>query len=239
MDDSGGRAWRGESATPVASYLRGVATLEDPTRVIRYTVDHVRDVTGAEWAEFVETRAGRMSVLVSTEPALTAELMRTRIETHEPPDPSDALASQTVLIQDLAVDSPWPAFGRLAAARTPVRSAVLPYVVVADRVSAVMPVFDRRIGHFTPERENYVRLVAALAALTLSRLAALDKAYHLAIGLETRQRVGVAIGILATKNSGLTPDAAFDLLRVTSQHSNRKLRDLAEEVIAAHELVVG
>jgi AmiR/NasT family two-component response regulator len=43
------------------------------------------------------------------------------------------------------------------------------------------------------------------------------------------------MGVLMTRRK-VTRDEAFDLLRVTSQHSNRKVRDIALDVIEQGEL---
>jgi AmiR/NasT family two-component response regulator len=56
-----------------------------------------------------------------------------------------------------------------------------------------------------------------------------------AIGLRSNREIGVAIGILMFQY-GVTEQAAFDLLRVTSQHQHRKLRQIAAEVAFSGEL---
>ena len=52
-------------------------------------------------------------------------------------------------------------------------------------------------------------------------------------GMETRGRIGMALGIVMTKFD-LTDDTAFDYLRRLSQHNNVKMRDVAEGLIAEH-----
>jgi AmiR/NasT family two-component response regulator len=47
--------------------------------------------------------------------------------------------------------------------------------------------------------------------------------------LDTDREIGVAVEMLMTHHR-LTRDQAFDLLRVASQHQNRKLRDIAAGV---------
>ena len=59
---------------------------------------------------------------------------------------------------------------------------------------------------------------------------ALAKIEHLQIALETNRDIGVAIGIVMATGH-LTKDEALGALRTTSQHHNRKLRDVAEQVI--------
>lgn len=46
----------------------------------------------------------------------------------------------------------------------------------------------------------------------------------------TNRNIGAAIGILMARHS-LTQQQAFDAMREQSQHSHRKLRDVAEEVL--------
>lgn len=48
--------------------------------------------------------------------------------------------------------------------------------------------------------------------------------------LVTARRIGAAMGILMTRYQ-LTQEAAFDALRISSQHSHRKLREVAEDVL--------
>jgi DNA-binding response OmpR family regulator len=54
-------------------------------------------------------------------------------------------------------------------------------------------------------------------------------------GLESNRIIGTAIGILMT-NHRLTAALAFQLLVVASQHSNRKLRDIAADVTTTGSL---
>jgi AmiR/NasT family two-component response regulator len=56
------------------------------------------------------------------------------------------------------------------------------------------------------------------------------KIAHLEIALRTNRRIGIAIGIVMSRYSQ-TEDQAFDSLRMISQHRNRKLRDVADDVI--------
>jgi len=53
---------------------------------------------------------------------------------------------------------------------------------------------------------------------------------QLEAALLSNRRIGVAMGIIMARTH-MTVDEAFDELRVASQNSNRKLRDVAEDVI--------
>lgn len=60
---------------------------------------------------------------------------------------------------------------------------------------------------------------------------------NLQIALKSNREIGKAIGILMWSHK-LTNEQAFDLLRVVSQHTHRKLRDVASEVCATGTLDV-
>jgi GAF domain-containing protein len=216
-------------------YLEGVVALDGPERVARYTVDHVRDVTGAEWAEFVEVReSGPLAVLATGDPHLTGELLEARELAGAPPPPDEALPLRTVVISDLAADSPWQEFAAVAVARTPVRSAVLAYVKIPDRSAAVLPVYDPRIGFFDEQHQAYIRYVADLAGLALSRLAAAEQGKTLLAGMQSSRTIGTAVGILSERYQ-VSPDGAFRLLATTSQRSNRKVKTIAGDIVAGRE----
>lgn len=71
--------------------------------------------------------------------------------------------------------------------------------------------------------------------LTGDLAAARDKVANLEIALQSARRIGMAMGIIMGR-FGLTEDEAFARLRTASQHTQRKLRDIAEDVILRGEL---
>lgn len=55
------------------------------------------------------------------------------------------------------------------------------------------------------------------------------------MALNSARRIGMAVGIvMATCKTG--PDTAFDMLVVASQRTDRKLRDIAEDVVQTGDL---
>jgi AmiR/NasT family two-component response regulator len=61
-----------------------------------------------------------------------------------------------------------------------------------------------------------------------------DRADALVGGLDTRARIGQAVGLLMAQER-CTADQAFDLLRIASQRRNVKLRDVAASLVTAFE----
>ena len=77
-------------------------------------------------------------------------------------------------------------------------------------------------------------VTAHQAAITLANATALlkanDLARNLTIALERRDVIGQAKGILMAQ-SAISSDEAFDVLRRASQRSNRKLNEIAKELV--------
>ncbi|SFL55140.1 ATP-binding protein [Geodermatophilus ruber] len=76
-----------------------------------------------------------------------------------------------------------------------------------------------------------VRAHVELARLRgAGRAEADEKAANLRLALESNRRIGTALGILMDQRK-ISSEGAFDLLREASNRLNRKLRDIAEDVV--------
>jgi hypothetical protein len=75
-----------------------------------------------------------------------------------------------------------------------------------------------------------VRCLHALQETQEAHRASEHDAAMLRVALQNSRDIGTALGILMNRYK-ITRDAAFDLLRTASQRNNRKVRDLALEVI--------
>ncbi len=77
---------------------------------------------------------------------------------------------------------------------------------------------------------------AGFAADALALIADLsDEVSHLKVALDSNRRIGMAMGLVMAQ-LGVADDEAFDALRRISQNTNRKLRDVAEEIIAERRI---
>lgn len=56
------------------------------------------------------------------------------------------------------------------------------------------------------------------------------KIANMEAALATCRRIGIALGIIMAGQK-ITEQQAFDLLRVASQHTHRKLREVADDVV--------
>jgi hypothetical protein len=77
----------------------------------------------------------------------------------------------------------------------------------------------------------------AHAAIALDRAALLLQIQHLRLALDSNRIIGAAVGVLMAR-SGLTYSAGLDQLKRASQHANRRLYDVASDVLCTGQLPV-
>jgi hypothetical protein len=132
---------------------------------------------------------------------------------------------------DLDAEDRWPEFASVAVQQTPVRS-VLSYrlAVDQDRPIASLNLYATRPHAFTPNAVRETASLAGHATIALAYLAERQTRLQLDAALSSNRRIGAALGILMARHR-LTHEQAFLSLRQASQNTNRKLRDLAEDIL--------
>jgi GAF domain-containing protein len=137
-------------------------------------------------------------------------------------------------LDDTTTDDRWPEFAR-AASQHGVRSTLSLPMLVGERTVGGFNLYSRQVHAFDDDAAETAGRFAIQAALA----AASSLAYwhqhtivqHLEAALASRPVIEQAKGIIMA-GEGLTPDEAFDVLRRASQRENRKLRDVASDIVA-------
>lgn len=131
----------------------------------------------------------------------------------------------------------WPEFvaetvaaGLHSALSTPMQSR--------DRTVGALNLYSERKTVFSDEAVESARVFADHAAVVLSNAVSYASAEassrHLQTALDTARVIGRAQGVIMARET-CSSDAAFDVLRRASQRTNRKLREIAEEVVEPFE----
>jgi GAF domain-containing protein len=140
---------------------------------------------------------------------------------------------RTVRIGDIGADGRYPVLAEAAEA-TGFRSALaVPLVVRGDTIGA-LNFYGRPPHAYDGTSEDVGARFAQQAAVAVANAQVHDRLVTLVAqlneALTSRGVIEQAKGILMARDS-CDPDAAFDLLRRRSQRENRKLRDIADDVV--------
>jgi transcriptional regulator with GAF, ATPase, and Fis domain len=137
--------------------------------------------------------------------------------------------------------SRWPTFAAQAI-DTGIHSMLAFRLFAAEDTLGALDLYSTQPGAFDETARAFGTVFAAHAALALAgaRLHERDlaNADNLHQALEARDVIGQAKGILMATNH-VDSDAAFELLRTTSNNLNRKLRTVADHVVQTGTLPEG
>jgi len=111
------------------------------------------------------------------------------------------------------------------------------YLEEQDDVVTGLNVYSRQADAFTVWAQTVGLLLATHGALAVANARARERSEHLSRALLSNREIGVAIGILMATHR-VSRDDALGLLRIASQHTNRKLADLASQVADMGELAL-
>lgn len=143
----------------------------------------------------------------------------------------DAARTHTVfVVHDTDTERRWPEFARVGADNGLRSSMSLPLVVGGDGVGA-MNVYDSRVGYFDAAVVATGEVFTGQCSIAAQHWAVANEATTLAAALSSRATIEQAKGVIMA-TTGCSPDEAFTLLSEQSQNENRKLRDIAGEVVA-------
>ena len=112
----------------------------------------------------------------------------------------------------------------------------LPLLVGEGSVGALNFYSTKEDGFSDEDRRNSATFALQAAVVLANAQAYWDARTlneHLAEAMRSRATIEQAKGILMAQ-SNVGPDAAFELLRSASQRENRKLRDIAQELVDRH-----
>ncbi|HEX8497391.1 MAG TPA: GAF and ANTAR domain-containing protein [Actinomycetales bacterium] len=182
-------------------------------------------VPGAEHASISLIRERRdVETLASTGP-LPSALDKAQYETGQGPCLDSLTTQVTVRVTDLATEERWPLWaGR--ATELGARSMLAVQLYLQGQDLGALNLSSTQAGAFDDESEHVALLFAPHAAVAM---AGARQKEGLSAALSRRDVIGQAKGILMERFK-ITGDQAFTLLVRASQHGNRKLHDIADEL---------
>jgi hypothetical protein len=219
-------------AHDLGDLARELHRAEAPDDVLRELVQSAIDlVPGAQDGSVTTLVVGRRVSHKAASGTLAARVDALMSEVGEGPC-LDALRDhqRTIQVDDMRAESRWPRFAPQAAALGALSALAFPLFVKADNLCA-LNLYAGKPHAFSAESQQIGCLIAVHAAVAYADA---QRTENLLAALETRDQIGQAVGLLMERYS-ITSDRAFDTLVRFSRQTNRKLRDVAAELITDAE----
>jgi hypothetical protein len=204
----------------------------DADTVVSELTEHAAsEVPGAQYAAVtVSPRPRHVATVAATHhyPVILDEIQRRHLEG---PCLAAVADHHTVRIDDLAIDTRWPAYQHEAVARTPIRSLLSFELYTAYKSMGALSVYSSEPHAFSDEAEEIGVVFATHAALVWDSVLR-DEQFRR--GLNGRDVIEQAKGIIMER---FRVDAvrAFELLKKQSQQTNTPLAEIARNLVAIDE----
>jgi GAF domain-containing protein len=191
-------------------------------------------VPGADEASVTLVRGPKAMTVASTGELATA-LDERQYERGSGPCLAACDGNEVVGIPNLADEPRFAGWAQVAVDSGAASTLSVP-VPVQSPVTAAINMYARKPAAFGDNDVRAMRTLASYAGVALVNIhnfeSAQQQARQLEAAMASRAVIEQAKGLIMAKQRG-TAEQAFDVLVAMSQHSNRKLRDVAQEVVAA------
>jgi GAF domain-containing protein len=172
-------------------------------------------------------------------PAATSDLVRRidELQYHFDEGPClDAIReSETTYSPDVGTDDRWPRWGPAAAEETGVRSMMCFRLFTHGDKLGALNLYSRASNAFDDDDREQGLAIAAHTAIAVAAVQEIDQ---LKAGMDSRTLIGQAQGILMER-FGMDAHRAFAVLTRLASQTNRKLRDIAYEIVQTRLLPDG
>jgi ANTAR domain/GAF domain len=224
-----------QSAAQLIEFLtsieRDLSLLSTPEEVLRsVTRLAVERVGGAEYAGITQGRNGRFTSVAVTDDVVE-QVDQIQYELVAGPCVDAILEATVFCADDLRTDDRWPLFGKRAAESTGVLSmlAFRLYLENDPGQIAGLNMYSTTPMAFDEASEMTGMVLATAGAMAVTGALARERANNLEVALRSSREIGIAIGVLMAAHK-TTRERGFDMLRIVSQATHRKLADIASEV---------
>lgn len=219
-----------DSLTALGRFVLSDQSLQESLR--RVAELSVRAVYGADGAGVTWVVTGKPTT-VTAAGDFVRRIDEIQYSLEEGPCLSAFGTQQVVLVGDLTTDGRWPRFAQAALGHGLRGIVAAPLTVNGYRLGA-LNVYALQTGVFDEVAVHTASLFAEQASVVLGNAEAFTRAQAAAINLgealTSRAVIDMAKGIVMSREH-CGPEEAFDRLRRASQASQRKLRDLAQELV--------
>jgi GAF domain-containing protein len=221
----------------LAAGLAGLSGLVAGSGSLKHLLTEVANfamaaVPGADGAGVTMLEAGHRDTIVASAP-FVRDVDAIQYRLGEGPCISAAAEGRTMGSGALGEDASWPTFGPQAA-ELGIHSALSLPLLLNFEVIGALNVYAHGRDAFDGSSRRVGELFAGPAAVAIHNARVLDQAQRAITRLESaltsRSTIDHAIGIVMAR-SGLSEDDAYLRLRITSQHENVKVAEVAARLV--------
>jgi GAF domain-containing protein len=224
-------------ASPASAYaeLAGIVLNEQPLGAVMRRIAElaVRTVPGADEVSVTLIQQGRART-VAFSGRLAVALDERQYENGFGPCMDAAATASTIAVEDTANEDVYPDFARQAH-RHGIRHTLSVGMPSLQETTGALNIYGAgRGGPFDQGARDIAVQFAGYAAIAMLNAAlfagALEEVAQMKQAMASRAGIEQAKGILMAQQH-CSADEAFTILRKLSEHSNRKLRDIAEALV--------
>ncbi|MGY4769155.1 GAF and ANTAR domain-containing protein [Kribbella sp. CWNU-51] len=206
--------------------------LEGVEETVEAVVQFARQAVRCKHASVVLVAHGRhLELMALTDPEL-AGLYHQQIEAGTGPLLTAIEQKDVLLIPDTAAETRWSPRWTEEVTSAGIRSAMHLPLMVAGHAQAVLSLYSDQPDAFDTDDLAIAHILAQHASVAI---ASVRQDVSMAQAIDARRLVGQAMGILMERYD-LDGDRAFEVLKRYSQDTNRKLRDVAQELVDTRKL---
>lgn len=180
------------------------------------------------------SRRGNRQLSVKSSSDTAAALNEAHHADGEGPSFVAMTTNEIVVVDDARHDPRWPQYFS-SSAITGFASMLSVPLEVGNEGIAALNFYARPAGYFTAERQRIAAVFATQAGKALEmamRVARYqDAAFDMRTAMEARTSIDMAVGIIIGQNR-CTQEEAFEILRRASNTRHKKLRDIAQGLVA-------
>ncbi len=173
---------------------------------------------------------GRFEIVAGTDPVVEA-IYQAQADSGEGPMLTVLAGRSSVAVHDVTTETRWPGW-RKNAVELGIGSALHVPMVTHNRTIGALSLYHTKPHAFGDDDEGVASILAQHACVAIAT-ARQDQTMTQAI--DARKLVGQATGILMERFD-VDGDRAFAILKRYSQHTNTKLRDIAQHLIDTRRL---
>jgi anti-anti-sigma factor len=189
-------------------------------------------LTRADGASVSLRRHGYLATVAATDQTVV-DMDTDQYETRQGPCVDAATEGRLLHVDSLEAETRWPAF--IPRARSLGINAILSTPLLAqDRPVGALNIYSRSMAAFSADDRRLAEVLAAQASIILSD-AGMNPTSTLQStryqeALKARRTIAHAQGVLMAR-TGITPDEAYDLLRVHSLQTSQPLLQRASDIV--------